>query len=64
MAVCKDLTTFRKQHVEKVLGVAQQTEEWWKQQMILATAETAHVATEERMVTVAGSQLKMGDVMH
>jgi hypothetical protein len=32
--------------------------------MILATVETVRVVTEERMVTVAGTQLKMGDVVH
>lgn len=42
----------------------QQTGEWWELQTILVTVETAHVVTEERMATVAGTRLKMGDVMH
>lgn len=64
VAVYKDLMTFQKEYVEKDLGGVQQTGEWWELQMILVIVETAHVATAGRTATVAGTQLKMGDVMH
>ena len=64
VAVCKDPMTFQKDYVEKDLRGVQQTGEWWEQQTILAIAETAHAATVGRMATVAGTQLKMGDVTH
>ena len=64
VAVCKDLMTLQKEYVEKDLRGVQQTGEWWELQTIPVIAETAHVATVGRTATVAGTQPKMGDVMH
>lgn len=64
VVVCKDLMEFRQEYVEKDLRGVQQIGEWWELQTILATVETARVATVGRTATVAGTQSKMGDVMH
>lgn len=63
-AACKDLMKFREEYVEKDLRGVQQTGEWWELQTILAIVGTARVAIVGRTATVAGTQLKMGDVMH
>jgi hypothetical protein len=63
-AVCKDPMAFQKENAEKDQRGVQQTGEWWELQTILVIAETARVVTVERTATVAGTQLKMGDVIH
>jgi hypothetical protein len=64
VAACKDLMTFQEEYVEKDPRGVRQTGEWWELQTILGIVGTAHVATVGRTATVAGTQLKMGDVMH
>lgn len=64
VAACKDLMTFREEYVEKDRRGVQPTGEWWELQMRLAIVGTAHVATVGRTANVAGTQLKMGDVIH